>query len=81
MPYALYYNDVEPDIIFKCERCGHKREFGNYKQPMTATELEDRYEAFGGEVQEAMCKMLKPFIDKMIEIAKQKELIEKTNTL
>jgi hypothetical protein len=43
---------------------------------MTATELEDRYEAFGGEVQEAMCKMLKPFIDKMIEIAKQKELIK-----
>ena len=65
--YIEYINNKEPDLLHHCG-CGTERIFGNYKkkEPMTATELEDRYRIIGAEIQNEMCKLLKPVIIQLI---------------
>lgn len=77
-PYTVYYNGKnEPAMVYTCH-CGVERRFGSLKnqQPMTATELNERYRMLGGEIQAVMCEAIAPIINNMIEKLKKKGLIE-----
>lgn len=71
-PYHIYYNgNKEPDMMWTCH-CGVERAFGNYKkEPMTATELEERYRKLGEQIQAEMCKALEPILRKVINLLKE----------
>jgi hypothetical protein len=40
-------------------------------EPMTATELEERYKILGAEIQNEMCKLLEPIIKKIIKLVEE----------
>jgi hypothetical protein len=79
-PYTLYYGKKEPDMMYVCH-CGVERAFGNFKrEPMTATELEERYRILGQQIQAEMCKVIEPFIQRIIKLVESSPLNKTVTT-